>query len=301
MSAPSETTTTPTTPTTPAHRIFVGNLTENVESSALEDAFKEFGKVLSVRIIKKKFKSNTFGFVDMEDLETANKAVAAINGREFDGKQVNVEIAREKSTESRPKRTSTRNTKSPKVTTSTTTGENATESTEASPTLNGKTAKRRTVRRNTKDVKDAKANTTTTTDATPSTTTTTTAATSTAAAPATKTSKPKRERRPAANTADRQQSTTTLFVRNIPYSFDDAKLLETFKDYSPKSAHVIVNKYTNRSKGFGFVEFDDVANQQKGLQLNKLSVESRELSVKVALVPEVRDAAATTPDVTTTA
>ncbi|KAN0041234.1 hypothetical protein ACTFIV_003770 [Dictyostelium citrinum] len=298
MSAPSETTTT-TTPTTPAHRIFVGNLTENVENSALETAFAEFGKVLSVRIIKKKFKSNTFGFVDMEDLETANKAVAAINGREFDGKQVNVEIAREKSTESKPKRTpNNRKTKSPKATTSTTTGENATESTEASPTLNGKTTKRRTARRNTKDVKDAKA---TNTDATPSTTTTT-AATSTAAAPATKTSKPKRERRPAANTADRQQSTTTLFVRNIPYSFDDAKLLETFKDCSPKSAHVIVNKHTNRSKGFGFVEFDDVANQQKGLSLNKLSVESRELSVKIALVPEPRDAtAATTPDVTTTA
>ncbi|KAN0000692.1 hypothetical protein ACTFIZ_001148 [Dictyostelium cf. discoideum] len=295
MSAPSETT---TTPTTPAHRIFVGNLTENVESSTLENAFAEFGKVLSVRIIKKKFKSNTFGFVDMEDLETANKAVAAINGREFDGKQVNVEIAREKSTESKPKRTSNRKTRTPK---STTTGENATtESTEASPTLNGNTTtttttKRRNARRNTKDVKAA-----TTTDTTPSTTTNTAAA-STAAAPATKTSKPKRERRPAANTADRQQSTTTLFVRNIPYSFDDVKLLETFKDCSPKSAHVIVNKHTNRSKGFGFVEFDDVANQQKGLSLNKLSVESRELSVKIALVPEPRDATATTPDVTTTA
>ncbi|EAL65424.1 RNA-binding region RNP-1 domain-containing protein [Dictyostelium discoideum AX4] len=293
MSAPSETTIT--TPTTPAHRIFVGNLTENVESSTLETAFAEFGKVLSVRIIKKKFKSNTFGFVDMEDLETANKAVAAINGREFDGKQVNVEIAREKSTESKPKRTSTRKTRTPKPT-STTTGENATtESTEASPTLNGNTTtKRRNARRNTKDVKAA--TTTTNTDAT-----TNTAAASTAAAPATKTSKPKRERRPAANTADRQQSTTTLFVRNIPYSFDDVKLLETFKDCSPKSAHVIVNKHTNRSKGFGFVEFDDVANQQKGLTLNKLSVESRELSVKIALVPEPRDATATTPDVTTTA
>ncbi|KAM9976546.1 hypothetical protein ACTFIR_010387 [Dictyostelium discoideum] len=295
MSAPSETTIT--TPTTPAHRIFVGNLTENVESSTLETAFAEFGKVLSVRIIKKKFKSNTFGFVDMEDLETANKAVAAINGREFDGKQVNVEIAREKSTESKPKRTSTRKTRTPKPTNTTTTGENATtESTEASPTLNGTTTtKRRNARRNTK------AATTTTNNTNTDATTTNTAAASTAAAPATKTSKPKRERRPAANTADRQQSTTTLFVRNIPYSFDDVKLLETFKDCSPKSAHVIVNKHTNRSKGFGFVEFDDVANQQKGLALNKLSVESRELSVKIALVPEPRDATATTPDVTTTA
>lgn len=286
MSTPSEIT---TTPTTPAHRIFVGNLTQNVESSALETAFAEFGKVLSVRVIKKKFKSNTFGFVDMEELEAANKAIAAINGREFDGKAVNVELARERTIETKPKRVST---KKPRATkTASTTGENATESTESSPTLNGKTTTPR--RRNNK--RNSTKSTTTTGDA-PSTAATTTA---TATVAPVKTTKPKREKKPVASTADRQQSTTTLFVRNIPYSFDDAKLLETFKDCSPKSAHVIVNKHTNRSKGFGFVEFDDVTNQLKGLSLNKHNVENRELSVKVALVPEHNTNNATTPDTTT--
>ncbi|EGC28844.1 hypothetical protein DICPUDRAFT_93253 [Dictyostelium purpureum] len=96
-----------TNPTTPAFRIFVGNLTKNVEKEELEKAFAEFGKVLSVRIISKRYQENTFGFVDMEDLEVANKAIAAVNGKEIDGKAVTVELARERSTE-KPKRTSTR-------------------------------------------------------------------------------------------------------------------------------------------------------------------------------------------------
>jgi len=50
-----------------------------------------------------------------------------------------------------------------------------------------------------------------------------------------------------------------------------------------KSAHV-VKKKSGRSKGFGFVEFDNEGDQQKALAaLNNKNIEGRELVVKVAL------------------
>jgi len=50
-----------------------------------------------------------------------------------------------------------------------------------------------------------------------------------------------------------------------------------------KTAHV-VKKRNGRSKGYGFVEFENEADQRKALDgLNNKSVEGRELSVKIAL------------------
>jgi len=56
-----------------------------------------------------------------------------------------------------------------------------------------------------------------------------------------------------------------------------------------KSAHV-VKKRNGRSKGYGFIEFDTHDDQQKALPLlNKKVVDSRELSVKVALTEIKRE------------
>jgi len=92
----------------------------------------------------------------------------------------------------------------------------------------------------------------------------------------------------------RTPSKTTLFVANLPFSVDDAGLLDIFKEFNVAKAHV-VRKRNNRSKGFGFVEFNNDADQQKALSaIDKKTVGDRELIVKVALTeskPEGESAA----------
>jgi len=81
--------------------IFVGNLPWSVSNADLEAKFSEFGAVLSARIVNDKMtgKSRGFGFVDMEDAD-AEKAIAALSGYSWDGREITVNEAKPK-TESR--------------------------------------------------------------------------------------------------------------------------------------------------------------------------------------------------------
>lgn len=89
--------------------------------------------------------------------------------------------------------------------------------------------------------------------------------------------------RPAREQKERTPSSTTLFVANLPFSVDDDGLSKIFEGLNISKAHV-VRKRNGRSKGFGFVEFNNEADQQKALEAkNKTTVEERELIVKVAL------------------
>jgi RNA recognition motif-containing protein len=78
-------------------------------------------------------------------------------------------------------------------------------------------------------------------------------------------------------------------VTNLPFSVDDAGLSAIFAGLNIKSAHV-VRKHNERSKGFGFVEFNSADDQQKALQaINNKNVDGRELVVKVALTEVARN------------
>lgn len=49
-----------------------------------------------------------------------------------------------------------------------------------------------------------------------------------------------------------------IYVSNLGYSFQDEDLSKIFEEYgNVASAKVITDKFTNRSKGFGFVEMPD--------------------------------------------
>ena len=49
-----------------------------------------------------------------------------------------------------------------------------------------------------------------------------------------------------------------LYVGNLPYTVTDEQLNEIFSEYGEvESASLIVDKFSNQSKGFGFVEMDD--------------------------------------------
>ncbi|PIP19349.1 MAG: hypothetical protein COT38_05185 [Candidatus Omnitrophica bacterium CG08_land_8_20_14_0_20_41_16] len=80
--------------------IFVGNLSFDVNEGGVKKLFEGFGNVASVVILmrkeKKTPKSRGFGFVEMPDEQQALAAIAALNGKEFMARILNVDRARPK-------------------------------------------------------------------------------------------------------------------------------------------------------------------------------------------------------------
>ena len=76
--------------------IYVGNISWDVTENDLKDAFSAYGEVQSASIIKDKFsgKSRGFGFVEMPNKDEAEKAVAAMNGKDLKGRSLTVNEAK---------------------------------------------------------------------------------------------------------------------------------------------------------------------------------------------------------------
>lgn len=85
-------------------RLFVGNLAYQTMDNDLQDYFSQAGVVTSVNVMLDKFtgKSRGFAFVEMGTADEANKAVEMFHGKEFQGRQLTVNIARPR--EDRPPR-----------------------------------------------------------------------------------------------------------------------------------------------------------------------------------------------------
>src|SRR5215208_1224380 len=73
-------------------RLYVGNLSYNVDSSSLEQLFSQHGSVSSAEVISDRDtgRSKGFGFVEMSSDEEAQAAIAALNGQEHDGRALTV-------------------------------------------------------------------------------------------------------------------------------------------------------------------------------------------------------------------
>jgi RNA recognition motif-containing protein len=76
--------------------IYIGNLAYNATEDELRSAFGAFGTVNSVKIIRDRDtgRSRGFAFVEMEDGDGAQNAVAQMNGRSFNGRNLVVNEAR---------------------------------------------------------------------------------------------------------------------------------------------------------------------------------------------------------------
>jgi RNA recognition motif-containing protein len=76
--------------------IYVGNLSHRVTEKDLRGAFEAFGKVDSVKLIKDRDTGEPrgFGFIDMPNQEEAQLAIKNLNGKEFLGRNINVNEAR---------------------------------------------------------------------------------------------------------------------------------------------------------------------------------------------------------------
>jgi RNA recognition motif-containing protein len=83
-----------------------------------------------------------------------------------------------------------------------------------------------------------------------------------------------------------------VYVGNLPFSTTEDEMVQFFSEAGPVSrATVIRDKLTNRSRGFGFVEFDDDATAQKAIQdFNGRPLGDRPLKVAEAKPQEQRDA-----------
>lgn len=76
--------------------IYVSNLSWGTKSDSLHDLFAQFGEVTSANIVtdRETGRSRGFGFVEMPEDEDAQKAIDALNGTDFEGKTINVNVAR---------------------------------------------------------------------------------------------------------------------------------------------------------------------------------------------------------------
>jgi RNA recognition motif-containing protein len=83
-----------------------------------------------------------------------------------------------------------------------------------------------------------------------------------------------------------------IYVSNLSFAVVDEDLKSYFAEYGEvTSAKVIMDKYTNRSKGFGFVEMTDEEAAQKAIaELDGATVDGRAIKVMVAKPKEERPA-----------
>ncbi len=87
-----------------SQNLFVGSLAYATTDDTLKAFFEQVGAVASARVItdRDSGRSKGFGFVEMENDDDNQKAVDQLNGKDLDGREINVSLARPK--EDRPKR-----------------------------------------------------------------------------------------------------------------------------------------------------------------------------------------------------
>lgn len=81
-----------------------------------------------------------------------------------------------------------------------------------------------------------------------------------------------------------------LYVGNLDFGVDDGKLRELFSEFGEiEEATVIKDRFSGRSKGFGFVTFKEDASADKAIaEINDKEVEGRKLKVNEAKPMEDR-------------
>lgn len=77
-------------------KLYVGNISHDLDNNDLKDTFQPFGDVSSAQIIMDRDtgRSKGFGFVEMGDEDQAQAAIDALNGTEVAGRTLTVNEAR---------------------------------------------------------------------------------------------------------------------------------------------------------------------------------------------------------------
>ena len=79
-----------------SNKLFVGNLSFNTTENDLQDAFAAYGTVTEANLMMDRMTNRPrgFGFVTMSTAEEAQKAIAAMNGKDMDGRALTVNLAK---------------------------------------------------------------------------------------------------------------------------------------------------------------------------------------------------------------
>src|SRR5262249_7328842 len=78
-----------------AQKLFIGGLSFSTSTETLRDTFAQAGHVESASVVTDQDTGHSrgFGFVEMSTAEEADQAIAMLNGKELDGRQIRVEKA----------------------------------------------------------------------------------------------------------------------------------------------------------------------------------------------------------------
>ena len=78
------------------NNVYVGNLNYRLRDDDLKQIFSDFGEVVSAKVImdRDSGRSKGFGFVEMSDEESAQKAIESLDGQDVEGRAMNVKVAR---------------------------------------------------------------------------------------------------------------------------------------------------------------------------------------------------------------
>ena len=81
-----------------SNRLYVGNLPFHATESLISERFSSCGEVRSVDLVLDRVsgQSRGFGFVEMATSEGAQKALSELNGQDFEGRSLRVDVAQEK-------------------------------------------------------------------------------------------------------------------------------------------------------------------------------------------------------------
>ncbi len=80
-----------------------------------------------------------------------------------------------------------------------------------------------------------------------------------------------------------------IYVGNLPFSVDEESLKNIFSDFGVEEVTLIKDKFSGRSKGFGFVTIADDSAAKKAIsELNGKDYEGRELKISEAKPMEER-------------
>ncbi|HQL22826.1 MAG TPA: RNA-binding protein [candidate division Zixibacteria bacterium] len=77
-------------------KIYIGNMSYSTTEDQLRQAFEAFGEVSEVNLVmdRDSGRPKGFAFVEMPNQDEGKAAIAAMNGKEFDGRTLNVDEAR---------------------------------------------------------------------------------------------------------------------------------------------------------------------------------------------------------------
>lgn len=81
-----------------AKKLYVGNMTYSTTEDQLGELFAQYGNVMSVTIVKDRYtnQSKGFAFVEMEEEQAAEAAISALNNKNFNGRDLRVDVAQER-------------------------------------------------------------------------------------------------------------------------------------------------------------------------------------------------------------